>query len=108
MSNATKNKVNILGYCGQDPETRHMPSGDTVTNISVATSESWKDKETGDKEEQNGTELFYKNLSKIADTCLEKGSKIDVEGQLRTREWKDKTDPLIIQLKLFAKNYVCR
>ena len=83
------NKVIIVGNLGQDPEVRHMPSGGAVTNISVATSESWKDKNTG--EQQDKTEwhkvVFFNRLAEIAGEYLKKGSKVYIEGSLRTRSW---------------------
>lgn len=87
------NKVIILGNLGNDPETRYMPNGSAVTNISVATSESWKDKESG--QEQERTEwhrvVFFNRLAEIAGEYLRKGSKVYIEGQLRTRKWQDKS-----------------
>ena len=84
------NKVIIVGACGQDPETRYMPNGDAVTNLSIATSEEWKDKNTGEK--QSRTEwhkvVFYKKLAEIAAQFCKKGSKLYVEGSLRTRSWE--------------------
>ena len=86
------NKVIIVGNLGQDPETRYMPSGDAVTKISVATSESWKDKQSG--QEQTRTEwhkiIFFKKLAEIAGQYLKKGSKVYIEGVLRTNKWQDK------------------
>jgi single-strand DNA-binding protein len=83
------NKVILLGNLGQDPEVRHMPSGGAVTNISIATSESWKDKETG--QQQDRTEwhrvVFFNRLAEIAGQYLKKGSKVYIEGSLRTRAW---------------------
>lgn len=84
------NKVIIVGNLGNDPETRFMPSGGAVTNISVATSESWKDKQTG--QQQDRTEwhrvVFFNKLAEIAGEYLKKGSKVYVEGSLRTRKWQ--------------------
>ena len=85
------NKVIIVGNLGNDPECRYMPSGGAVTNISVATSEQWKDKQTG--QPQTRTEwhriVFYNRLAEIAGEYLRKGSKIYVEGSLRTNKWQD-------------------
>jgi len=83
------NKCIILGNLGQDPKIQNMPSGGAVTSISVATSESWKDKNTG--EQTNKTEwhriVFFNKLAEIAGQYLKKGSKVYIEGSLRTRTW---------------------
>ncbi len=85
------NKVILVGNLGGDPETRYMPSGGAVTNVTLATSESWKDKQTG--EQQDRTEwhrvVFFNRLAEIAGEYLRKGSKLYVEGSLRTRKWTD-------------------
>ena len=88
------NKVIIVGNLGQDPETRYMPSGDAVTKISVATSESWKDKQTGQQQERTEWHkiVFFGKLAEIAGQYLKKGSKVYVEGALRTNKWQDKDD----------------
>jgi len=84
------NKVILVGNLGQDPETRYMPSGGAVTNLSIATSESWKDKETGEQKERTEWHrvVFFGRLAEIAGEYLKKGSKVYVEGQLRTRKWE--------------------
>ncbi len=86
------NKVILVGNLGNDPETRYMPSGGAVTNLTIATSEVWKDKQTG--QQQDRTEwhriVFFNRLAEIAGEYLRKGSKIYVEGSLRTRKWQDK------------------
>ena len=84
------NKVIIVGNCGQDPETRYLPSGGAVTNISIATSESWKDKNTGEQKERAEWHraVFFNRLGEIAGEYLKKGSKVYVEGSLRTRKWQ--------------------
>jgi len=88
------NKVILVGNLGKDPETRYMPSGSAVTNLTLATSESWKDKQTG--EQQDRTEwhkiAMFGRLAEIAAEYLRKGSQIYIEGKLRTRKWQDKTD----------------
>jgi single-strand DNA-binding protein len=90
------NKVIILGNLGQDPETKYMPNGNAVTNCSIATSETWKDKQSG--QEQERTEwhrvVFFNKLAEIAGEYLRKGSKVYIEGSLRTRKWQaqDGTD----------------
>lgn len=84
------NKVIIVGNCGQDPETRFMPSGGAVTNLSIATSESWKDKNTGDQQERTEWHrvVFFNRLAEIAGEYVKKGSKLYIEGSLRTRKWQ--------------------
>lgn len=86
------NKVILIGNVGQDPETRYMPNGKAVTNLRVATSESWKDKQTGEQREQTEwhTIVMYDRLAEIAAEYLKKGSQVYVEGSLRTRKWQDK------------------
>lgn len=86
------NKVIIVGNLGKDPETRYLPNGSAVTNISVATSESWKDKQTGQQQERTEWHkiVFFNKLAEIAGAYLKKGSKVYVEGSLRTRKWQDK------------------
>lgn len=86
------NKVILVGNCGKDPETRYMPSGGAVTNISIATSEGWKDKQTGEAKERTEWHnvVFFNRLGEIAGEYLKKGSQIYVEGSLRTRKWQDK------------------
>ena len=84
------NKVILIGNCGNDPETRYMPNGGAVTNVSIATSESWKDKQTGQPQERTEWHrcVFYQRLAEIAGEYLKKGSKVYVEGSLRTRKWQ--------------------
>ena len=86
------NKVIIVGNCGQDPETRFMPSGGAVTNLSVATSESWKDKTSGQPQERTEWHrvVFFNRLAEIAGEYVKKGSKLYVEVSLRTRKWQNK------------------
>jgi single-strand DNA-binding protein len=87
------NKVILVGNCGQDPETKYLPSGGAVTNISIATSDSWKDKQTGQPQERTEWHrvVFFNRLAEIAGEYLKKGSKVYVEGSLRTRKWQDKS-----------------
>ncbi len=89
---ASVNKVIIVGNLGRDPETRYMPNGEAVTNIAVATTESWKDKNSGEKKELTEWHriTFYRKLAEIAGQYLKKGSQIYVEGRLQTRKWTDK------------------
>ena len=86
------NKVIIVGNLGADPDSRAMPSGNAVTNISVATSESWNDRETGEKQEKTEWHrvVFFNRLAEIAAQYLKKGSQVYVEGKLQTRKWDDK------------------
>lgn len=88
---ASVNKVIILGNLGRDPETRYMPNGEAVTNIAVATTESWKDKNSGEKKEITEWHriTFYRKLAEIAGQYLKKGSSVYVEGRLQTRKWTD-------------------
>ncbi len=87
------NKVILIGNLGQDPETKSLPSGGAVTNISVATTEGWKDKQTGEKKEATEWHkvVFFDRLAEIAGQYLKKGSKVYIEGSLRTRKWQDKS-----------------
>jgi len=89
---ASVNKVIIVGNLGRDPETRYLPSGEAVTNISVATTDSWKDKASGEKKELTEWHrvAFFGRLAEIAGEYLKKGSQVYVEGSLRTRKWQDK------------------
>jgi single-strand DNA-binding protein len=89
---ASVNKVLIVGNLGRDPETRYTPGGDCITNITVATTDSWKDKASGEKKEQTEWHriTFFGKLAEIAGQYLKKGSQIYVEGSLRTRKYKDK------------------
>jgi single-strand DNA-binding protein len=88
------NKVILIGNLGRDPETRYMPSGSAVTNLRLATSESWKDKTTGEQTERTEwhSVAMFGRLAEIAAEYLRKGSKVYIEGKLRTRKWQDKTD----------------
>ena len=86
------NKVILVGNLGKDPETRYMPNGKAVTNFSIATSESWTDKQSGDKQERTEWHniVMFEKLAEIAAEYLRKGSQVYVEGSLRTRKWQDK------------------
>lgn len=86
------NKVILVGHLGKDPETKYMPSGGAVTNITLATSESWKDKNTGEKQEKTEWHrvVFFNKLAEIVGEYLTKGSQVYVEGSLRTRKWQNK------------------
>lgn len=85
------NKVILIGNLGQDPEMRYTQSGDAVCNISVATSESWNDKSSGDKKEATEWHrvVMFRKLGEIAGEYLKKGSKVYIEGKLQTRKWQD-------------------
>jgi single-strand DNA-binding protein len=84
------NKVILVGNVGQDPETRYMPNGNAVTNISLATSETWKDKNTGEQVEKTEWHriTFYQRLAEIVAEYVRKGSKLYIEGRLQTRSWE--------------------
>ena len=86
------NKVIIVGNLGQDPETRYMPSGSAVTNFTVATNESWKDKQTGEQKDRTEWHrvAMFNRLAEVAAEYLRKGSQVYIEGKLRTRKWQDK------------------
>ena len=89
---ASVNKVIIVGNLGKDPETRYAPSGDAVTNIVVATTETWKDKASGEKREATEWHrvVMFGKLAEIAGQYLKKGSQVYLEGKLKTRKWQDK------------------
>ncbi|AOV18848.1 single-stranded DNA-binding protein (plasmid) [Acidihalobacter aeolianus] len=84
------NKVQLIGHLGGDPEVRYMPNGGAVTNITVATTDRWKDKESGDSKERTEWHrvCFFNRLAEIAGEHLKKGSQVYVEGSLRTRKWQ--------------------
>ncbi|GAB1394158.1 single-stranded DNA-binding protein [Rhodocyclaceae bacterium] len=87
---ASVNKVILVGNLGADPESRYMPNGDAVVNIRLATTESWKDKNTGEKREMTEWHrvVFYRKLAEIAGQYLKKGSSVYIEGRIRTRKWQ--------------------
>ena len=89
---ASLNKVILIGNLGRDPETRYAPSGDAICNITVATTETWKDKASGERKEATEWHrvVFFGRLAEIAAQYLRKGSQIYVEGRLQTRKWQDK------------------
>ncbi|MBK7768336.1 MAG: single-stranded DNA-binding protein [Sulfuritalea sp.] len=86
------NKVILIGNLGRDPEVRYTPNGDSITNINIATTDSWKDKATGEKKEATEWHrvVFFGRLAEIAGQYLKKGRQVYVEGALRTRKWQDK------------------
>ena len=89
---ASVNKVILVGNLGSDPEMRYLQNGDAVCNIKIATSESWKDKQTGDKKEATEWHrvVFFRQLAEIAGKYLKKGASVYVEGKITTRKWQDK------------------
>jgi len=92
MASRGVNKVILVGNLGKDPETKYMPSGDCVCNFSIATSESWKDKNSGEKVEKTEWHniVIYRRLAEIAGEYLRKGSQVYIEGKLKTRKWQDR------------------
>ncbi|MFA7268097.1 MAG: single-stranded DNA-binding protein [Sterolibacterium sp.] len=89
---ASVNKVILIGNLGKDPDVRYMPSGEAVTNITLATTETWKDKTSGEKKEATEWHrvVFFRKLAEIAGQYLKKGSQVYIEGALKTRKWQDK------------------
>ncbi|MBA1141712.1 single-stranded DNA-binding protein [Mesorhizobium neociceri] len=88
------NKVQLIGNLGADPEIRRLNSGDPVVNIRIATSESWRDKNSGERKEKtewHNVVIFNENIAKVAEQYLKKGMKVYVEGQLQTRKWQDQS-----------------
>ena len=88
------NKVILIGNLGRDPEVRHTQAGDPIVHLNVATSESWKDRESGERRERtewHRVVIFNENLGRIAEQYLKKGSKVYLEGQLQTRKWVDQS-----------------
>ncbi len=87
------NKVILVGNLGRDPEARRMPSGDAVVNLALATSESWNDRQTGEKRERTEWHrvVMFGKLAEVAERYLKKGSKVYIEGQLQTRKWQDQS-----------------
>ena len=103
---ASLNKVILIGNLGQNPETRYMPNGDAVTNISVATTDTWKDKVTGERQEKTEWHrvIFYRKLAEIVAEYLKKGAPVYVEGSLRTRQWTDKAGIERYQTEVIASD----
>ena len=87
------NKVILIGHLGRDPEVRYTPAGVAIANITIATSETWKDKQTGENQERTEWHrvVFFQRLAEIVGEYLRKGAKVYVEGRLQTRKWQDKT-----------------
>lgn len=92
MSKGTMQKVMLIGFLGKDPEIKYMPNGQAVANVTIATTESWKDKATGATQEKTEWHkvVFFKRLAEVVGAYLKKGAKIYVEGRLQTRKWQDK------------------
>lgn len=102
------NKVILVGNLGRDPETRRMANGDPVVNLRIATSESWRDKQSGERREKtewHSVVIFNENLAKVAEQYLRKGSKVYVEGQLQTREWQDKDNQKRYSTEIVLQRY---
>ncbi|EGT4427679.1 single-stranded DNA-binding protein [Cronobacter sakazakii] len=93
MASKGVNKVILVGNLGQDPEVRYMPNGGAVTSLRLATSESWRDKQTGEMKEVTEwhSVVLYGKLAEVAGEYLRKGSQVYIEGQLRTRKWQDQS-----------------
>ncbi|EEJ8284317.1 single-stranded DNA-binding protein [Salmonella enterica] len=91
MASRGLNKVQIIGYLGQDPEVRYLPNGKAVANLSLATSDTWKDKQTGEPKERTEWHrvVLYEKLADVAGEYLRKGALVYIEGELRTRKWTD-------------------
>ncbi|MBN9011374.1 MAG: single-stranded DNA-binding protein, partial [Rhizobiales bacterium] len=88
------NKVILVGNLGRDPEVRRLNNGQPVVNLRVATSESWRDKSSGERQERtewHSVVIYNENLAKVAEQYLKKGSKVYIEGQLQTRKWQDQS-----------------
>lgn len=90
MATRGVNKVILIGNLGQDPEVRYMPNGNAVANVTLATSETWKDKNTGEQQEKTEWHrvVFFRRLAEVVGEYVKKGSKIYIEGRLQTRQWE--------------------
>jgi single-strand DNA-binding protein len=101
---ASVNKVILIGNLGRDPEVRYTPSGSAVCNVSIATTRSWKNKESGEKQEETEWHrvVFFDRLAEIAGEYLKKGRSVYVEGRLRTRKWQDKEGKDNYTTEIFA------
>ena len=91
MASRGVNKVILVGNVGNDPEVRYMPNGNAVANISIATSDSWKDRNTGEQQERTEWHrvVFFRRIAEVCGEYLKKGSSVYIEGSLRTRDWED-------------------
>ncbi|NWG70311.1 MAG: single-stranded DNA-binding protein [Parvularculaceae bacterium] len=102
------NKVILVGNLGKDPEVRHTQDGRPIVNLSVATSENWKDKNTGEKREKtewHRVVIFSEGLARVAEQYLKKGSKVYVEGQLQTRKWTDQNGQERYSTEVVLQNF---
>ncbi|MFL5258206.1 MAG: single-stranded DNA-binding protein [Hyphomicrobiales bacterium] len=102
------NKVILVGNLGRDPEVRHTQDGRSIVNLSVATSENWRDKQTGERKEKtewHRVVIFNENLGKVAEQYLKKGAKVYVEGQLQTRKYTDKDGAEKYSTEVVLQNY---
>ncbi len=102
------NKVILVGNLGKDPEVRRMTSGEPVVNLSIATSESWKDKSSGERKEKtewHRVVIFNKNLADVAEKYLRKGAKVYIEGSLQTRKWTDKDGAEKYSTEIVLQNF---
>lgn len=100
------NRAIIIGRCGRDPETRYLPNGGAVTSISIATSEKWKDKATGERKERTEWHnvTFFGRLAEVAGEYLTKGSQVCVEGRIQTDKWEDKQGNARYMTKIIASS----
>jgi single-strand DNA-binding protein len=102
------NKVIIIGHLGRDPEVRRLGNGEPVVSLRIATSENWRDKQTGERREKtewHSVVIFNENLAKVAEQYLRKGSKVYIEGQLQTREWTDKDNQKRYSTEIVLQRY---
>jgi len=102
------NKVILVGNLGQDPEVKRLPSGDPVVNMRIATSESWRDKASGERKEKtewHSVVIFNENLAKVAEQYLKKGAKVYIEGQLQTRQWEDQAGQKRYQTEVVLQRF---
>lgn len=102
------NRVILIGNLGNDPDVRNLPSGGKVVNLSVATSESWRDKNSGEKREKvewHRVVIFSEGLAKVAEQYLRKGSKVYLEGQLQTRKWTDQSGQDKFSTEVVLQNF---
>jgi single-strand DNA-binding protein len=105
---ASLNKVMLIGNLGKDPEIRHTQDGKAIVNLSVATAETWKDKNTGEKKEKtewHRVVIFNDGLAKVAEAYLKKGSTVYLEGQLQTRKWTDKDGAEKYSTEIVLQNF---
>lgn len=105
---ASLNKVQIIGNLGKDPEVRHTQDGKPIVNFSIATTESWKDRNTGERKEKtewHTVVIFNEGLAKVAEQYLKKGSPVYIEGQLQTRKWVDKNGDDRYSTEIVLQNF---